>query len=225
MSYAQPSDASLESVIDYVVGVIAVLQATPELAALAPPWHKLRDNLLKARDDRDQKRWKLLGAQRKVGVLDVKWDAAVGDLSGRAFLAAGKDAKAHPYADLFSPLVADDLKRLGPVRAAAAEEVIQAKGKALAHPDLTKSLDGLDKATVALTAADTERTAALQVVLVLDIERTKQIAAVDLLVATTEIGVLTAFPGQREIVRAVLAPAKAEKKAKADTAATVTPAT
>ena len=96
MSYTFPITASLDTVLDHVCGVIAVLEATPELMALAPPWRKLRDGLLAARQKRDETRWTLLGAQRKVAVRDVAWDVAVGDVSGHAFLAAGKSDKAEP---------------------------------------------------------------------------------------------------------------------------------
>ncbi len=224
MSYAFPASASLDTLLDHVCGVIAVLEATPELAALAGPWHKLRDGLLKARQTRDETRWTLLGAQRKVAVRDVAWDAAVGDLSGRAFLAAGKTDKEEPYASLFGPLVAKELRNLGPARATAAAELILAKGAALAHPDLTKSLATLKTTTAALTSAAAERDKAQEAALLLDIPRAKQVTAVDALTATTEIGILTKFPGRRDVVRAVLAQAQAEGKPKAQEADVATAA-
>ena len=218
MSYAFPASASLDTLLDHVCAVIAALEAVPELAALAAPWHKLRDGLLKARQLRDETRWTLLGAQLKVAVRDVAWDAAVGDLSGHAFLAAGKSDEKEPYASLFGPLVAKELRNLGPARATAAAELILAKGAALAHPDLTKSLATLKTATAALAGAAADRDKALEASLLLDIARAKQVTAVDALTATTEIGILTKFPGRRDVVRAVLAQAQPEAKSKAQEA-------
>ena len=214
MSYAFSPDASLDALIDHVAGVIAVLEATSALAGLAAPWHALRTDLLKARQTRDDTRWKLLGTQRKVAVCHVEWGAAVGDLSGRALLASGKKVHQDPYASLFHPLRANDLRSLGPVRAVASARIIDTKGSALAHPDLTKSLATLKKETDTLHTAELERSAAQNATLVLDITRANQVAALDKLTAVTEIGILTQFPGRRDMVRAALAPARSAPRNK-----------
>ncbi len=223
MSYTFSPDASLDALIDHVAGVIAVLEANPNLAALAAPWHKLRTDLLKTRQTRDETRWKLLGIQRKVAVATVEWGVAVGDLSGRALLAAGKNVRKDPYVSLFTPLRAAELRSLGPVRAVAAAGVIAAKGAALAHPELVKSLAALKTTTDALSAVEADRSAAQQAALVLDIARAAQVTAVDKLTATTEIGILTKFPGRGDLVRAALAPARSAPKSKAASVDPVTP--
>ncbi len=223
MSYAFAPEASLDSLIDHVSGVIAGLEATPSLAPLAAPWHKLRKDLLAARQTRDETRWKLLGAQRKVAVSSVEWGVVVGDLSGRALLAAGKNVRKDPYASLFTPLRAAVLRTLGPVRAIAAAAVIAAKGAALAHPELVKCLAALKTATEALSAVEADRSAAQQASLVLDIARSAQVTALDKLTATTELGILTKFPGRSDLVRAALAPARSTPKSKPTAADPTTP--
>ncbi len=221
MSYAMPADASLDALIDHTTSVIAALQATDEFADLAPQWLDLRNVLLGHRLHRDELRWTLLGAQRKVDYRDALWDAAVVELSGRAFLAAGKSADARPYADLFGTLPARELKSLGPARAAAAAELILAKAAVLNSPELGASAAAVAKATEKLKAADVDRAAARKSVLVLDITRAEQVDALELAMAHTEVQILTKMPGRNDLVRALLAPARKESAAKAEAAAPV----
>lgn len=213
MSYRMPASASLDHLIDHAVGVIAAVQATDEFSGNAQMWLDLRAKLLAARDHRDGLRWALAGAQRKVDYRDVRWDAAILDLSGRAFLAAGKDAAASPYADLFGAISGAGLRNLGPVRATAAAQVILTKGAALDHPDLKDSLATLAAATHALQAADEERTLQRNQVLALDIARAQLVDAVEHATAATEVAILTQAPGRRDLVRALLAPARPERTA------------
>lgn len=214
MSYQQPDTASFELLIDHAVGVGAALAAHEAFADLAPAWNDLRDQLLAGRQARDEARWALLGAQRKVDVRDALWDASVGDLSGRAFLAAGKRADAPPYSDLFGPLVANDLKALGPARAVAAAGVILAKGNELNHADLSAPLATLGTATTALQSADSERTTLREATLTLDIVRQRALSAVEQATAQCEIAILQRAPGRADLVRAFLAPVRPERQPK-----------
>ncbi len=219
MSYKQPESASLETLVDYTTATIAGLQAIPELAEFAAPWLALRKNLLAARDARDLDRWALLGAQRKVQVLDTAWDAAIGDLSGRSFLAAGKDAKRSPYAQLFGSISAQDAKKLGASKATSLARDILAKGAAQGHPELGTSLQQLAQATTALADADTERAKARSQAMTHEVARIGQLEAVEQQTAETEVAILMTFTGRSDLVRAVLAPDRAEKKKTGEDAA------
>ncbi len=218
MSYRQPAAASLETLVDYATAAIAGLQALPGLAEFAKPWLDLRQKLLAGRDARDVDRWALLGAQRKVQVLDAAWDAAIGDLSGRAFLAAGKDAGKPPYAQLFGTITATDAKKLGAAKATAFAGDVLAKGKAQAHPELAKSLEQLAAATTDLGNADAARAKARGQALSHEVARVALLEAVEKQTAETEVAILITFTGRSDLVRAVLAPERAEKKAANDEA-------
>ena len=122
----------------------------------------------------------------------------------------------YPHADMFGTLPAAELKQLGPARAAAAAELILAKGAMLNNPDLGASLAELAQATEKLKAADTDRSVARKQVLLLDITRAEQVDAVEHAMAHTEVQILTKMPGRKDLVRALLAPVRKEPAVKAD---------
>ena len=198
MSYPQRPSASLEALIDYVVSVIAGLEAIG-LDVLAAPWLALLQTLRSNRDSRDDARFALLRAQRKFNVRDAQWDEAISDLSGRAYLAAGKDAKALPYQALFGGVTANDARNLGPAKAAAVADVVLAKGAQLAHPDLATSLQRLQDATASLNSAADLRSQTRIAVATHAVVRIQRLADVDTAVGIAEAGILSAFPGRRDL--------------------------
>lgn len=215
VAYKMTQEGSLETYIDYASATIAGLEALPETAILAAPFHTLRDQLKAERDARDEDRWTLLGAQRKVAVLDAQWDHAVVDLSGRAWLAAGKKPGAEPYASLFGTVTAKQVTVLGAHKETVIGEKLVAKGHELGHPDLAESLGKLSHANETLHTAAQVRDAADTQALLHEITRRKLKTELERLVAHAEVGILTQFPGRDDLVRAMLAPDRPDRKPEA----------
>lgn len=212
MSYKQPGNASLETLIDYAVGVRAGLKADEGFQALAASWDGTVKTLLDHRTSRDLARWALMESQRRVDVRRALFDA-VGDLSVRTFLEAGKSAKASPYADLFGTVPANALRSLGPTKATAAVVTLLTKAKVLAIPAMQASLAAVEKATEALTVPDAEPTKARDGALTHDVVRGQDVALVEEFTAKTEANILQKVPGRKDLVQAFLAPPSREKKA------------
>lgn len=206
MSYSLPEAITFEGMIDYATGVAAGLKAVPELAPLAADWTAARQARRAERDARDDARASVLEASAVVRVRDAAWDAAVKKLSGEAFLVAGKDAGQSPYAPLFGTIKATDATRLGPAKAASFGATLLAKAKELATPALGGTVQALAKENAALSDAAGVRATARDEASVHELKRQKAREALELLIATTEVGILTAFPGRRDLVRALLAP-------------------
>ena len=185
MSYLLPQNWSLESLLDYNARVSASLGAMAGLQESLRRWNELRDRTRSARDERDNDRWAVLSASAVVDLQDALWDHAVTDLSGRAFLAAGKDAV------------------LG--------SKILALGKEQAHPDLAGALAALEAANASLAEAGAARDAAEEKSLLHEIRRRKLLAEYTTLVADSELAILTLHRGRRDLVRAALAPPRPKK--------------
>ena len=160
MAYALPETISFEGMIDYVTGASAGLKAVPELAPLAAPWDQRKLALRADRDARDDARGRVLECSKVVDVRDTIWDKAVTDLSGRAYLAAGKDASKVPYAPLFGTVPAATATKLGPAKATVYGVGLVSKGTTLAHPDLGASIQAVADANGPLSDAGTARAAA-----------------------------------------------------------------
>jgi len=206
MSYHIDTGSSLERLIEYSVGVEAGLEAHAELAAHGTTWRERRALLRGLRDARDEARYAWVRAASKLKVVDVDWDAIVTDLSGRAYLAAGKDAAADPYLTLFGTVKASDAVKLGPAKATAFGERVVARATELGHADLGGTVERLKAQNIALTTSGQARDAAREAALLHDLRRRKAIDDLTTLVAETEVAILTAFPGRRDLVRAILAP-------------------
>jgi hypothetical protein len=206
MSYHIDTGSSLERLIEYSVGVEAGLEAHAELAAHGTTWRERRALLRGLRDARDEARYAWVRAASKLKVVDVDWDAIVTDLSGRAYLAAGKDAAADPYLTLFGTVKASDAVKLGPAKATAFGERLVTRATELGHADLGGTVERLKAQNVALTTNGQARDAAREAALLHDLRRRKAIDDLTTLVAETEVAILTAFPGRRDLVRAILAP-------------------
>lgn len=206
MAYSLPESISYEGLIDYVTGVSAGLKAVPELAPLAASWDQRKLALRADRDARDDSRGKVIECSKVVEVRDAVWDKAVTDLSGRAFMAAAKDASKAPYAPLFGAVPAATATRLGPAKATVYGTGLVAKGAALAHPELGAPIQAVADANGPLADASTARVAATAQATTHEIKRIQARDGVELLIAETELGVLQKFVGRDDLVRAILAP-------------------
>lgn len=166
-----------------------------------PPPARLRGE----RDARDDARAAVLAASARVRVADADWDGVVTDVSGRAWLASGKDAGRLPYAALFGGVRAADAIELGPHKATVFGGRLLAKARELAHPDLVPAVERLAVSNEALAAAAAERDEATEKAAQHDVRRRALVREVEALAARTEVEILTRFPGRRDLVRAVLA--------------------
>jgi hypothetical protein len=139
-------------------------------------------------------------------VRDVVWDGLVGELSGRAFLAAGKDAKKLPYVLLFGTVTAKAAKRLGPAKATTYGTTLLTRATELAHPELAPTLSALSQANTTLGEASEQRRTARDASLVHEIRRMAALDRLELLASETQLGILERFVGHSDLVRAILAP-------------------
>jgi len=201
--------------IEHCTSVVAGLQAMDELAPLAVPWVEKRTRLRQARDERDADRDAVTAASAKVRVADARWDASIVGLSGVAFLAAGKDAKASPYAMLFGSVRAVDAVKLGAAKEAAFGAQLVKRARELSHPQLAEALAEVEARNAELERVAAARSEAVSAAQLHAIKRGKLVDELNCLVAVTEVGILTAFPGRKELTRAVLA-RQVEKRSSAE---------
>ncbi|MEK7705577.1 MAG: hypothetical protein AAB426_11510 [Myxococcota bacterium] len=204
MSYQIPDNASLERMMDYTTGVVASLSAMPETAALVKPWQPVAEKLRAERDARDTTRAAQLAAAAKVRVCDARWDAVVTELSGRAYLAGGKDAMKEPYVSLFGSVRAADATALGPYKATVFGRKLLARLGELGHTDLKDMTAALASINTELERAATGRTEMAEKAAAHEVRRHKLVEEIEALVAQTEVGVLTALPGKSTISRTML---------------------
>ncbi len=204
MAYRLGKSMAIEGLREYTVGVIAGLKAVKGLETLAAPWQTVKVNIVKARDARDDARDAEKETTARVRVTDAQWDRVVGELSGLAFLVSGKSDKAEPYVQLFGTVKAAQLRSFGPAKASSAGRQLVEKLKAINHPQLAALAKELDKLTQALGDAEEADAAAELAVLTHEIERVKLVRRLETLIAETEAAILAKFPGQGDLVRAIL---------------------
>jgi len=216
MSYDLRDSASLEWLRDYVRGVIAGTEARDALKPLAVPWRAMDGRLKAARDERDEARFAHIGAIRRYAVLRVDFLAEVTTLSGTAYLAAGKDADAPPYSALFSTTKAADFDELGFNNLRDKSDDLFTKLDKINHPKLSDETATLRALYGPLVEAGEARKAARRALIPFESTRAALVIEVEELGDRTEAAILSQFPGKKELVRAVLAPAadtgRADKK-------------
>jgi len=208
MSYTLDPKSSIEALLDYVAGAAAAVQALPATAHLVEPFLVVRKDLQDARDKRDEARFAHKCASAVVRVHDALWDEAILTLSGEAFLAAGKDAKASPYAPLFGTMKASEAQELGPAKALVFGGSVVSKARELAHPRLEAATAALAKAGQDLQQAASARDTAREQAELHELRRSRLVYGVEIAVAHCEVEILQRFPGRRDLVRAMLAPEK-----------------
>ena len=204
MSYQIPDNASLDRLIAYTATSIAALQAMDETRALAEPWSKLLADLQKERAEREAAELEQLAASARVKVWDARWDDAITDISSRAYLAAHKDDTAEPYVSLFGTIKAKQATHMGPHKATTLGNTLLAKLREQKHPELTPLIEPFASLNQQLTSVAAARSEAHERVSVYEVRRYKLIERMEALIAQSEIGVLTALPGQRTTLRAAL---------------------
>lgn len=207
MSYSLPVTWSLESMRDYCWAVEAGLEADPALATLAPPWMAAEAKLDAERARRDGVRKRLVKASAVQRIADLRWDDFIKRLGTRAFSDAERDAKKPPYALLFGTLAPSHCRRLGAVKAGDLSDVLASKLRELGA-DYAPFEAELTQAAAALRAADQQRKLLQADDATHDLRRQALLDELETLVDATELGVLTARPGDGDSVRAVLSPWK-----------------
>lgn len=236
MAYSIPKTWSLEKLRTYTVKVIAALVALKALGkikvegmealqgdwlqALIEKWRAERATVIATRDARDEARDLVVEKNAVVNVFDMQWDATVGQLSSLSFMLAGSKANKDPYKTLFGTIKAKSLQALGPAKATVAADRLVEKINAMGDAKLLPLANVLDFQSRLLGAASEEDVAAETALLSHSIARMKLIRRLEMTVATTEVELLSRFPGRDDIVRAVLGTAapKRTKKTNAETA-------
>ncbi len=207
------STISIERLGDYSDGVTVVLEEFPSLAHLAAPWRVFATKCDAAEARKKAARRRLRRARVRYEVNDVEFDNVVKALSSEAYHIAGKDASAEPYASLFGTQPAADVVELGEAKATAfgrncgrvADAVLGFVASDSARGTIKALLDALATQTQNLTAAGDEREDATTGLSAFDIERRQLIREAIILVGDTELGILTAHRGRRDLVDRVLA--------------------
>jgi hypothetical protein len=212
MSYRLPATASLESLIRYASGVNAGLLAMDALKPLADPWSGWRQSLRQARDLRDDELFALDTARARLRVLDSEWDRLVVLISGEAYLLSGKKADAEPYRSLFGAVTAQEATRLGAAKATAFGDRLVLHLAQAGHARLAELAQEFQPVNVRLKAAEAEVTAAEDKASLQGSQRRKLVREVEAQIGVSEVGILQLFPGRRDLVRAVLAPPRPERR-------------
>jgi hypothetical protein len=212
MSFVLPDSIGLTTAREYVVGVHASLKAlesaNPELNATVEAWSNARarvDALLaKATAISDE-----LAVRRALEQLaDYGWDGALGEVSSESFHVSGKDPAAKPYSELFGTVKASDAQHFGAAKATVFGKRVLARLEQLADSRLSSQTQKLAQANDTLAAAYAARTEAEEARARIGIEKRQLVAGLEALIASAEVALLTQFPGRRELVRAVLSPAR-----------------
>jgi hypothetical protein len=219
MAYTIPKTSSLDFLMVYVSGAAAAAEALG-LTALAGALDALYRALRQARDARDDDRRLFARTSAHVRVADAAWDRIVGDLSSNAFLLAGKKADQEPYAVLFGGVAAKDAQQMGPDKAGPWGDKLLEKVKALGNAVLDALAALLLPAQQTLLAKDKERDAAEVKLAGHSVERVKWVQKVQHAVDAAEVEILTAHPGRKDLVRAVLLVPRAASKKQAEDPAT-----
>ena len=213
MPYAIPDSASLEWLLDYVVGAEAALGALPITAPQAVPWTAFRATLRTARDKRDDDRFALKSASAIARVADAEWDRTLVALSGEAYHLAGKKADELPYAALFGGLKAQEATRLGAFKATAFGTALLHKVAVLEDARLASVASDFAAAQAQLAAATNARIAAKGRAQSHDAGRQLHPDALDELIAHSEVAILTAAPGRHDLLKAAFTVEKPNRQA------------
>lgn len=230
MSYSIPNTWSLEKIRAYVVKVTGALVALNELGKLklegmeplcgswlpqlVEQWRKEQAAVVKARDARDAARDLVVERNAVVAVYDMQWDATVGQMSSLAFLLAKSRANQDPYKTLFGSVKATALQKLGPAKATVAARRLVEKVRALLDKELLPLADTLERQSELLAAASESDVQAETALLGHAVSRVKLIRHLEMVIATTEVELLTRFPGRSDLVRAVLDPVTEKRRTK-----------
>lgn len=217
MSLKIRETASLESLHDRCDEAVGGVLAHDEHDAIEQPFELMLSEIDVERQQRNLIRSRLRRAQARVRVKRHKLFRAIVHLSSRLLDLAGRKHKATPYKEIFGTFKASAMRNWGADRMLVFVDGLNAK-----LPHLTGyDLEGRDVAV--MTAADQLREAdrqrdELQVeAATYEVRRRSLVTRVQRLFDETEATLLQRYPGDRELVRAMLDPVierRSSKKAK-----------
>lgn len=206
MSYRISSKIGVDRLLDYATAAGAALHASEETRDLAPQWFSLADEVDGHIADRRKSHRKTTIARALVRVADVRWDSTFERVADKAWMLSGKNRKRAPYEPLFGDVTASQLKDYGAQRAIAFGEDFEKRLVALKNPELMQFVDEVREANEKLKQADEDRKVAVREERMHQFPRLALVEKTQVLVNKTEIALLSRFPGNRELVRAVLSP-------------------
>jgi hypothetical protein len=204
MSIGIPETWSIEAATEYVWGVQAGLAADDKVEALVSAWDDMEAQLEAERTARNRARKAAIRASAVQRVADANWDSTLGGAGDWAFMASARNPKAPPYAtvfDLVSPSVA---KQFGAAKAVGFGSRVVSRLRTLQVPGAAEQANRVEQASAALSTAAADRVRLSLEAQTHDIRRRALLAALEDLVDQTEIAILTAYPGQRARVQAIL---------------------
>lgn len=208
MAYNIPDTWSLESTIDYLWAVQAGLEADPALETQAAAWLAFEERVLAERAKRDGARKSLIKASSVQRRKDLNWDKLIKRIGTRSFADAERDAKKAPYSTLFGSLRPSDATRLGAVKATDLGSVLVLKLRELRSEAYDALATELDSASGELQGADKARKTRAAESQTHDVRRRALLDELEDLIDKTQIAILTAYPGDSDLVRAILSPWK-----------------
>jgi len=208
VAYNLPDSWSLEAILDYLWAVQAGLEADPQLAPHAAAWLALEERLTAERATRDAARKALVKAAAVQRRRDLGWDQVMKALGTQSFADAQRNAKKPPYSVLFGAIRPSDATKLGAVKASELGVGLVLKLRELKRPVYDGLATELEAAGQALEAADKARKARAAEARTHDLRRRALLDEVEAQVDKTQIAILTTYPGQSDLVRAILSPWK-----------------
>jgi hypothetical protein len=190
----------------YASQVLGGVGAREVLSGSAGDWKGMLARIVDERGAREGADDGVLMAGAVARVADVEFDASIGEVSGVAWLLAGKQVEGEPYQTLFGRIDAKRARGLGLAKAGAVGERVVRDGRRLEVAGLDASLTALETATGALTDARSAVEAAEDQLFAPRQAKKKLVRDLNQLIAVTEAAVLTAFPGRSDLVSAILMP-------------------
>lgn len=206
MAYSFDETVSYSRARRYASQVIGGLAARPVLAAQVVDWRAMKQRIRIERDQREDADDLIIETSTATRVDDVDFDFCLTKTSGRSWELSGKDASAEPHATLFGKVPAKRARSFGPAKATEVGLRVVKDGRKFALPELEASLAELEAATAVLGTSFKAFEDAEDALFTPRQAKKKLVRALNLLIATTEAAVLTAFPGREDIVSAILLP-------------------
>lgn len=215
VSYQVNESSSLERLIEIAQSLRARCVAVQASSEIIGEWEAMLATLRTRRDERDEVRTARITASAVVDVADARLDEEFSLLSGNAFLAAGRDAKKAPYANLFGTVSADEGRRLGVHKAKVYAAGLTTKLKELDHPQLNSFVPRIERLASELRNAAAERDELDQKLSTHEIRRQRLVTEVEALIAKTGMYLAGRFSEQPQVVAAVLNPYPGRRKKRA----------
>ncbi len=215
MGYKLAETTSLEGLIEYGIGVQAALEASEGLEALSKPSQSAESKCEAARADRDAARKAVIKASAKVRVARRAWSQTLTGVSARSFELANKNARQEPHNTLFGSTTAAQAKKFGPQRAVAFGKDVLSVGKPFKLPALEERLAPFSAENQRLSGLAAQHADAEDASQSHEAVRVTLRTGLQDLIGKTEAAILSKFPGQTDLVRAILVPSRATRSPRA----------